>query len=109
MLTVNRWKRILIVLQKFNDGQKLYIKSVSKQTTTTTANNEMVYQNISPVLRVEGQTLVNINSATFEELDKLSGIGQVYGQNIIEQRPYSTPEKLLSRKVLPKSTYEKIR
>jgi competence protein ComEA len=94
---------------RLSDGQKLYIKSVNEQITSTTANNSGVYQTTSPILGVESKGLVNINTSTFEELDKLPGIGQVYGQKIIEQRPYSEVSDLLSRKVLPKSTFEKIK
>jgi competence protein ComEA len=88
---------------KLIDGQKLYIKSVDEHSDGSTANADGVYQNVSPVLGVENQGLLNINSCTFSELDKLPGIGQVYGQKIIEQRPYSDVGELLSRKVLPKS------
>ena len=77
--------------------------------TTVSANNPEGYQSVSPVLGVENQGLVNINTASFEQLDKLPGIGQVYGQKIIEQRPYSNAEDLLNRKILPKSTFEKIK
>ena len=102
---------------KLADGQKIYIKSVLdsaektdvKQTEIVSANNEGGYQTASPVLGADNQGLVNINTGTFAELDKLPGIGQVYGQKIIEQRPYSNTEELLSRKILPKSTYEKIK
>ena len=94
---------------KLMDGQKMYIKAISEQTVDTTARNDVGYQSISPGLGVESQGLVNINTSSFEELDKLPGIGQVYGQKIIEQRPYSACDDLLSRKILPKSTYEKIK
>jgi competence protein ComEA len=102
---------------KLTDGQKIYIKSVLdsvdnaqvKQTTSDSAKNEEGYQNVSPVLGVENSGLTNINSATFAELDKLPGIGQVYGQKIIEQRPYSNIEELISRQIIPKTTYEKIK
>ena len=94
---------------KLIDGQKLYIRSVNEQTESTSANNSGVYQNVSTVIGAESSGLLNINTASFEELDKLPGIGQVYGQNIIDQRPYSSVEDLLNRKVVPKSTYEKIK
>ncbi len=102
---------------KLADGQKLYIKSVnseqrtvnSQQTDVDTANTNGGYQNVSGVLGVENGGLLNINTATFAELDKLPGIGQVYGQKIIEQRPYSDVSELLSRGILPKTTYEKIK
>lgn len=102
---------------KLSDGQKLYIKSTdetdistsSKQTTATSANSDGGYQSASPVLGAESSQLININTASFNELDSLPGIGQVYGQKIIDQRPYSNIEELLNREVLPKTTYEKIK
>ncbi|MHA2055880.1 MAG: ComEA family DNA-binding protein [Candidatus Hodarchaeales archaeon] len=50
-----------------------------------------------------------MNTATLKELDSLPGIGPVYGQSIIEHRPYSTVEELLSKDALKKSTYEKVK
>lgn len=102
---------------KLTDGQKIYIRSVDenqqnisdKQTDTLSAKNEEVYQSASTVLGVTEEGLTNINTATFTQLDALPGIGQVYGQKIIEQRPYSNTEDLVNRGVLPKSTYEKIK
>ena len=99
------------------DGQKIYIKSIgedqetiiNKQSDGQSANIGGGYQNASGVLGAESGTFTNINTATFAELDKLPGIGQVYGQKIIEQRPYSTTEELLSKGILPKTTYEKIK
>ena len=56
-----------------------------------------------------GAGLVNINTSSLGELDKLPGIGQVYGQKIIEQRPYSNIEEILTKEVLPKNVFEKIK
>lgn len=102
---------------KLVDSQKVYILSVEetsnltqdKQTVVTSAKSESGYQTVSPVLGVADGLFVNLNTATFEELDKLPGIGQVYGRKIIEQRPYSNIGDLLSRGIIPSNTYEKIK
>ena len=54
-------------------------------------------------------TLININTASFEELDTLPGVGKVIGQKIINNRPYSSIEELQTKKIVNKSTYEKIK
>ena len=56
--------------------------------------------------------LIDINSATAEELDTLPGIGEVYSQRIVDSRtrdgPYTTPDDLLIRRIIPRATYERI-
>lgn len=92
---------------KLTDGQKIFIPD--KQSNSLSANKNVGYQNISSVLGDKNEDLVNINTASAKELDSLPGIGQVYAQKIIEQRPYSNLEELVSKKVIPQSTYEKIK
>ena len=94
---------------KLVDGQKLYLPTKNEHSNILSAKDGQVYQNDTPSYSNQTEGKTNINTASLKELDSLPGIGPVYGNNIIEQRPYSNIEELLTRDVIPKKTYEKIK
>ena len=55
------------------------------------------------------EALVDINSAAKAELMALKGIGPTYAERIIQNRPYNGKDDLLNRKILPQSTYNRIK
>lgn len=67
--------------------------SAAKSSKTSAANAEKL----------------DINSATKGQLDALPGIGEAYADKIIAGRPYRTKRDLVTRKIIPQSTYEKIK
>jgi len=96
---------------KLSDGQKLFIPSQNenKQSNGSSANNSEGYQTISTGNEGKIGKLINVNTASLEELDTLWGIGRITAQKIVEQRPYSTIDELLSKKVLKKNVFDKIK
>ena len=80
---------------KLKDGEKFYIPK--KGETQIKGSQSSVVGKI------------NINKASAVELKSLSGIGDAYSQRIVDNRPYANIEELKERKVIPASTFEKIK
>src|SRR3954469_14781537 len=88
------------LLSMFSFAQETSSSTTTKKETKTTTASEK---------KAAKANLVDINSATKDELTALPGIGDAYSQKIIDGRPYASKAQLVSKKILPKATYDQVK
>ena len=95
------------------DQEKIYVPSIVEINNGVFVQNQRTLDYTSPgtgiASNVPADNIINLNSATVEEFDQLPGVGQTTANKIIKNRPYSNIEELLTKKVVNKSVYEKIK
>ena len=74
----------------------------SAEKTAATAKKE------AKTAATEAAQLIDLNSATKEQLMTIPGIGDAYAKKIIASRPYKAKTDLVKKNIVPETTYKKI-
>ncbi len=81
-------------------------KSDSKMAPAAPAKAPATESKMAPAPKVE---LLDINTATVDQLSELPGIGKAYSAKIVAGRPYKGKDDLVNKDIVPQKTYDGIK
>ena len=84
-------------------------QTTSPSTSTSRPSTSMPEKSGSMSRSEMKSGLVDINSASAAELDKLPGVGSARAKAIIDNRPYKGKDELAQRKIVPQNVYDQIK
>jgi competence protein ComEA len=97
------------------DQEKVYVPFTWETNSGIFVDNPKILDYTKPQIieyqdiDVSQNDLISINTANLTVLDQLPGIGKVTAEKIINNRPYSSIDDLLNRKIVNKSIFEQIK
>jgi len=81
-------------------------KSDGKMAPAAPAKAPATESKMAPAPKVE---LLDINTATADQLAELPGIGKAYSAKIVAGRPYKGKDDLVNKDIVPQKTYDGIK
>jgi competence protein ComEA len=79
--------------------------TIEKTTKTTVTHKQTVVTKTEPARK----ELLDLNTATKEQLEALPGVGEAYAAKIVGGRPYMNKSQLVSKNIVPAGVFAKFR
>ena len=89
-------------------GSTAFAEETKSSTTKQKADTTKVTKTTTTATTTSKSELIDLNSATEQQLKALPGIGDAYAKAIVEHRPYNKKDDLVHKKIIPKATYDKM-
>ena len=93
----------------FNPRRKLLAAALLLVVTPVFAPAQTSKPPAAPASATAAAAPLDINTATAEQLKAFPGIGDAYSKRIIDGRPYTAKNQLVTRGILPQGVYNKIK
>ena len=102
MMRATRWIRIACLPVAL--AASMLMTHANAQSANTPAKTPAANTSTKMPAAVD---LVDLNSATADQLKALPGVGDAYAHKIIAGRPYAKKTDLVNKKIVPQATYKK--